>query len=168
VRTDSDGLDLKAREWRRLGARKVPVGLEASTAGNAVARQLRDGGWEIWMAHPRALRAITASETKTDRNEARTLAHLVRLDYFPRAYLPSEEIERLRDVVRMREEQVDKFRRTTNQLRGLLVGHHLNREATKYDDLSGAQALRWLKSVEFTEPIGAAADGASARGGGAL
>ena len=153
VRTDLGGLDLMAREWRRLGAREVRVGLEASTAGKAVARHLRDGGWDVWMAHPRALKAITASETKTDRNDARALAHLVRLDYFPRAYLPSEEVARLRDLVRMREEQVDKLRRTKNQLRSLLVGHHLNHEATKYDDLFGTQALRWLKSVELAEPI---------------
>ncbi len=153
VRTDLAGLDLMAREWRRLGGRELRVGLEASTAGKAVARHLRAGGWEVWMAHPRALKAITASETKTDRNDARRLAHLVRLDYFPRAYLPSEEVERLRDLVRMREDQVDKFRRTKQHLRALLVGHHLNHEAAKYDDLFGVQALHWLRGVELTEPI---------------
>jgi transposase len=153
VRTDLAGLDLMAREWKRLGARGVRVGLEASTAGKAVARHLRSASWEVWMAHPRALKAITASETKTDRNDARTLAHLVRLDYFPRAYLPSEEVEQLRDLVRMREEQVDKFRRAKQQLRALLVGHHLNHEAARYDDLFGVQALRWLQGVELTEPI---------------
>lgn len=153
VRTDLPGLDLMTREWRRLGAPEVRVGLEASTAGKAVARRLRDQGWDVWMAHPRALKAIASSETKTDRNDARTLAHLVRLDYFPRAYLPSEEIERLRDLVRMRQEQVDKLRRAKNQLRALLVGHHLNHEAAKYDDLFDVRALRWLKSVTLTEPI---------------
>ena len=153
VRTDLAGLDLMTREWRRLGGPMVRVGLEASTAGKAVARHLRDQGWDVWMAHPRALKAITASETKTDRNDARRLAHLVRLDYFPRAYLPSEEIERLRDLVRMRSEQVEKLRRTKQQLRALLVGHHLNHEAAKFDDLFGVQALRWLKSVEFPESI---------------
>src|SRR5579875_1903421 len=153
VRTDLAGLDLMAREWRRLGSREIRVGLEASTAGKAVARHLRSAGSDVWMAHPRALKAITASETKTDRNDARRLAHLVRLDYFPRAYLPSEEVERLRDLVRMREDQVDKFRRTKQHLRALLVGHHLNHEAAKYDDLFGVQALHWLKGIELTEPI---------------
>ncbi|MHB1434724.1 MAG: IS110 family RNA-guided transposase [Thermoplasmata archaeon] len=153
VRTDLVGLDLMTQEWTRLGAREVRVDLEASTAGKAVARRLRMGGWDVWMAHPRALKAITASETKTDRNDARRLAHLVRLDYFPRAYLPSEEVERLRDLVRMREDQVGKFRRTKQQLRALLVGHHLNHEAAKYDDLFGVQALHWLRGVELAEPI---------------
>jgi transposase len=153
VRTDLSGLDLMGREWGRLGGREIRVGLEASTAGKAVAHRLAKTGWDVWMAHPRALRAITASETNTDRNDARTLAQLVRLDYFPRAYLPSEEVERLRDLVRMREEQVDKFRRTKQQLRALLVGHHLNHEAGKYDDLFGVQALRWLKGLELAEPI---------------
>ena len=105
------------------------------------------------MTPPRALKAITASETKTDRNDAQTLAHLVRLDYFPRAHLPSEEVERLRDLGRIREEQVDKFRRTKQQLRALLVGHPLNHEAAKYDDLFGVRALRWRKSAELTEAI---------------
>lgn len=153
VRTDLAGLDRMTREWRRLGACEARVGLEASTAGKAVARHLHAAGWEVEMAHPRALKAITTSETKTDRNDARALAHLVRLDYLPRAYLPSDEVERLRNLVRMREEQVDKFRRTKQQLRALLVGHHLNHEAAKFDDLFGVQALRWLKSVKLTEPI---------------
>jgi Transposase len=153
VRTDLGGLDLMTREWRRLGADRARVGLEASTAGKAVAHHLRNAGWDVWMAHPRALKAITASETKTDRNDARALAHLVRLDYFPRADLPSAEVERLRDLVRMREEQVGKLQRTKQQLRALLVGHHLNHEASKYDDLFGVQALHWLKGVELAEPL---------------
>jgi transposase len=153
VRTDLAGLDLMIREWKRLGASGVRVGLEASTAGKAVAHHLAKGGLDVWMAHPRALKAITTSETKTDRNDARTLAQLVRLDYFPRAYLPSEKVERLRDLVRMRTEQVDKLRRTKNQLRALLVGQHLNHEAEKYDDLFGVQALRWLKEVELADSI---------------
>lgn len=152
VRTCPSGLDAMAREWVRLGAQEVRVGLEASTAGRAAAHHLTKSGWDVWMAHPRALKAIASSETKTDRNDARTLAHLVRLDYFPRAYLPSEEVARLRDLVRMRQEQVDKFRRTKQQLRALLVGHHLNHTAAKYDDLFGVQALRWLKEVELPEP----------------
>lgn len=53
----------------------------------------------------------------------------------------------------MREQQVEKFRRTKQQLRALLVGHHLNHEVAKYDYLFGVQALRWLKGVELTEPI---------------
>ncbi len=153
VRTDLAGLDLMGREWRRLGAQEVRVGLEASTVGKAVARHLWSRGWDVWMAHPRALKAITTSETKTDRNDARTLAHLVRLVDFPRVYLPSKEVERLRDLVRMREEQVDKFLRTKQQLRALLVGHPLNHEAAKYDDLFGVQALRWRKRGELTEAI---------------
>lgn len=153
VRTNLAGLDQMTREWRRVGAVRVRIGLEASTAGKAVACHLRNGRGEVWMAHPRALKAITTSETKTDRNDARALAHLVRLDYFPRAYLPTEEVQRLRDLVRMREDQVEKFRRTKQHLRALLVGHHLNHEAAKYDDLFGVQALRWLKGIELAEPI---------------
>ena len=131
----------------------VRVGLEASSAGKAVGRHLTKCGWDVWMAHPRKLKAITTSETKTDRNDARALAHLVRLNYFPRAYLPSDEVQRLRDLVRMREEQVGKLRRTKQQLRALLVGHHLNHKAAEYDDLFGVQALRWLKEVDLPEPI---------------
>jgi hypothetical protein len=63
------------------------------------------------MAHPRALRAVTISETQTDSNDARTLAHRLRLNFFPRAYVSEEPIERLRTLVRLREEQVDKLRR---------------------------------------------------------
>lgn len=110
---------------RQCGEAPVALGLEASTAGSAVFRHLRRLGRSVVMAHPKALRVVTTSETKTDKNDARTLAHLLRLNFFPRAYVPEESIDRLRTLVRLGEEQVDKLRRAKNQVRSLLVKHHL-------------------------------------------
>lgn len=95
---------------------------------------------------------MTTSETKTDKNDARTLAHVLRLNFFPRAYVPEEPTERLRTLVRLREEQVDKLRRAKNQTRALMVKHHLQHEAMKYDDVFGVQALHWLKGIALEDP----------------
>ena len=153
IRTAPKELDELHRELeRQYSAAPVTLGLEASTAGSAVFRHLRRLGRNVVMAHPKALRAVTTSETKTDKNDARTLAHLLRLNFFPRAYVPEDSIERLRTLVRLREEQVDKLRRTKNQVRSLLVKYHLQHEALRYTDIFGVQALHWLKGVELEDP----------------
>ncbi|MCI4320656.1 MAG: IS110 family transposase [Thermoplasmata archaeon] len=153
VRTAPKELDELHRELRRLcGDTPVTLGLEASTAGKATFQHLRKLGRNVAMAHPRALRAVTTSETKTDSNDARTLAHLLRLSFFPRSYVPEEPIERLRTLVRLREEQVDKLRRAKIQVRTLLVKHQLQHESLKYDDIFGVQALHWLKGVDLPDP----------------
>lgn len=151
LKTCPQTLDLFARELRKeCGARRVVLGLEASTAGKAVFLHLRKLGLEMHMAHPRKLESIRSSESKTDRNDAEELARLLQSRHFPEAYVPSEEMDELRSWVRVREEQVEKLARVKTQVRSLLVKHHLQHEAAKYSDIFGVQALHWLKNLELS------------------
>lgn len=54
--------------------------LEASTQSHWVARCLQELGHEVIVANPRQLHLISKSARKTDRNDARTLARIGRLD----------------------------------------------------------------------------------------
>ncbi len=153
LKTCPQALDLLARELRKeCGDRRVALGLEASTAGKAVFLHLRKLGLEVHMAHPRKLESIRSSESKTDRNDAEELARLLQSRHFPEAYVPSEEMDELRNWVRVREEQVEKLARVKIQVRSLLVKHHLQHEASKYSDIFGVQALHWLKEMELPNP----------------
>ena len=134
------------------GTTPVRLGLEASTAGNACFQHLRTLGCDVRMAYPKKLRALRG-DTKTDENDALMLATVLRLGTFPEAYVPPPEIESLRTLVRLRGEVVEKLKRAKIQVRSLLVKHHLQHESTKYDDIFGVQALRWLKvEVKIEDP----------------
>lgn len=54
--------------------------LEASTPAHWVARHLLGMGHEVFVANPRQLHLITKNSRKTDRNDARLLARLGRVD----------------------------------------------------------------------------------------
>lgn len=56
------------------------VVLEASTQSHWVARCLEELGHDVIVANPRQLHLISKSARKTDRNDARTLARIGRLD----------------------------------------------------------------------------------------
>jgi transposase len=152
IRTSLQSLDQFHRDLDSLTlSRPVMLGLEASTAGQAVFRHLRDLHRDVHMAHPKKLRALFG-ETKTDRNDALALATVLRLGSFPEVYVPAEEMLPLRTVVRLREEVVEKLRRAKQQTRALLVKNHLQHDASKYDDIFGVQALRWLKGLSLNDP----------------
>jgi transposase len=135
-----------------LGNSPVVLGLEASTAGKAVFLRLRELGRDVRMAHPKKLKALLG-DTKTDANDARNLATVLRLGTFPEVYVPPPEIESLRTLVRLRGDVVGKLKRTKQQVRTLLVKNHLQHLAIRYDDIFGVQALRWLKEeVHLADP----------------
>jgi transposase len=145
-------LDQFHRELEMLTeGRAVVLGLEASTAGQAAYRHLREIGRDIRMAHPKKLRALFG-ETKTDKNDALALATVLRLGSFPEVFVPDDETLSLRTLVRLREGVVAKLRRSKQQIRTLLVKNHLNQEGTKFDDIFGVQGLHWLRSLELKDP----------------
>lgn len=59
-------------------------------------------GIDVRIANPLKLRQIAESKQKTDKNDAVTLAELLRADYLPEAYRAPEETQRLRLLVRER------------------------------------------------------------------
>lgn len=56
----------------------------------------------ISIANPKKLREIANSAQKTDKNDARTIAELLRMDYLPTAYKAPEDINAVRILVRQR------------------------------------------------------------------
>lgn len=63
------------------------IAVEASTTGKYVAHLLRDNGFHLHLANSKKLKLIFKSTKKTDRNDARDLAKLLRMDELPESYL---------------------------------------------------------------------------------
>ena len=78
------------------------VALEATYGWEWLADVLQDAGYELHLAHPLRTKAIASARVKTDAVDARTLAHLLRTDLLPEAYIAPRELRDLRDLLRHR------------------------------------------------------------------
>ncbi len=56
----------------------------------------------VTLAHPLRTRAIAEAKVKTDKIDSATLAHLLRADLIPAAYIPPRAIRDLRELLRYR------------------------------------------------------------------
>ena len=74
------------------------IAVEATYGWEWLAELLEDAGYDIHLAHPLRTRAIAAARVKTDAVDARTLAHLLRADLLPEAYVAPRELRDLREL----------------------------------------------------------------------
>ena len=56
----------------------------------------------VTVGNPLQIKAIAQAKVKTDKVDARTLAQLLRCDFLPRVWEPSEAIQELRRLVNRR------------------------------------------------------------------
>ena len=78
------------------------VALEATYGWEWLAELLEDAGYELHLAHPLRTKAIASARVKTDAVDAMTLAHLLRTDLLPEAYVAPRELRDLRELLRHR------------------------------------------------------------------
>jgi transposase len=96
---------------------------------------------ELLLAHPLRVRAIAAARVKTDAIDARTLAHLLRSDLIPAAYIPPPAVREARELFRFRYDLVKQRVALKNRVHALLAKEGLNSPVT---DMFGREGRRWL------------------------
>lgn len=102
------------------------VALECGTGTAALAEALiRHTGWDVQPCHPGYVRRMKQNPDKTDFGDARVLADLVRVGYVPRVWLAPPAVRDLRQLVRYRQQIVDRQRNTKLRIRALLREHRV-------------------------------------------
>jgi transposase len=128
---------------REVGT-SVPIVLEASTAGKAVATALKETGSELHMAAPNKVALIAKAPIKTDERDSATLAHLYQAGFLPECYIPPPEIDRLRTLVRARQDLGFKATIAKNQIHALVTRNLLDEEMKEHSDWFGVGGIRKL------------------------
>jgi len=103
---------------------------------------------EVKLVHAQRVKAIAAAKLKNDRIDSATLAHLLRCDLLPEAWMADESTRELRQQVRLRATLVRQRTRLKNQVHAILHQHGLKQEAS---DLFGKAGREWLKQVVVGE-----------------
>jgi transposase len=102
---------------------------------------------EVKLAHPMKVKAIAEAKIKTDKIDAKTLAHLLRCDLVPEAYVPDKDTRTVKNILRQRMFFVKLSTMVKNRIHTIVDGHPEVRGQIDPSDLFGKQGMEWLKLV---------------------
>jgi transposase len=141
------------RLWQYLaqfGDEPKRVVFEATANARWLQRQLAADATVAPVAvTPHKVRIIAETVAKTDKIDATVLASLSKMNALPRAWLPDDEVETLRDITRHRSSLVANRTRAKNHVNGLLVRWGWQRP---YGDIFGTLGRAWLAELPLSKP----------------
>lgn len=122
------------------------VAYEAGPTGYGLCRALLAEGIDCVVVAPSRTPQTPGVRVKTDRRDARLLAHYLRTNFLVPIAVPDERAEALRDFVRLREDAVRALRRARQQLQGFLLRH--GRIWTNKTSWT-TQHITWIRAQRF-------------------
>lgn len=102
---------------------------------------------EVHLAHPLKVKAIAEAKIKTDKIDARVLAHLLRSDLLPEAYVPGPAAREARNVLRQRMFFVRVRTMVKNRIWHLVDRYPEVASSRPCQELFSRQGLAWLKGI---------------------
>jgi transposase len=99
----------------------TPVAFEAACGWGWLAELLGELGLEPHLVHPSRCKAIASARLKDDKVDARTLAHLLRADLLPEAWLAPQAVRDQRALLRHRAALVRMATMLKNRIHAVLA-----------------------------------------------
>ena len=115
------------REFYSELPRPVRVGIEATGSMPWFLNLMEELGIECLVGHPAEIRAAEARQQKYDRRDANLILKLLVENRFPAIWLPSEELQDLRSLLRHRHQWVRMRTRVQNALQSIALANGLRR-----------------------------------------
>ena len=103
---------------------------------------------KVVLANPMKTKAIASAKVKTDKVDARILAHLLRADLVAESYVPAGDVREMRALVRHRLSLVKMRTMVKNKVHAVTDKYSYHCE---YSDMFGKAGLEWLKSQKVSE-----------------
>jgi transposase len=120
---------------------RLKIAIEACGLSRGVQKLLEDLGYDVVQANPLKTNRI-AGDKKTDKVDSKTLADLLRTGYLPIVYVPSDEINKIRDIARHRARLVRM--RAGNKVR---IKSYLRRDGKEFPGGWTKETLARLKEM---------------------
>jgi transposase len=129
--------------------RRLRFVYEAGPCGYEIYRYLTSKGYDCTVVSPAHISRKPTDRIKTDRRDALTLARLHRSGDLTRVYVPREDDEAMRDLMRAREDAVRARRTARQQLSAMLL-----RLGIRYTGKSswGRAYFNWLSDQKMPTP----------------
>jgi transposase len=141
-----DALDRAVRKLVSRGSTLRFV-YEAGPCGYVICRHLVKRGFQCIVVSPSLVPKKASDRVKTDQRDAENLARLFRAGELTAIYIPGEEDEAIRDLVRARDRTVRDQRVARQRIKGMLLrlGHRYTGK-TGWTDAH----LRYLASIKLS------------------
>jgi transposase len=105
-------------------------------------------GIKIKLANPMKTRAIAEARVKTDKLDAKILAHLLRGDLIAECYVAPKDVRQSRSLLGHRMNIVKEQTKIKNRIHALLDKYDVPEYESKYH-LFGTNGMKWLRSLEL-------------------
>ncbi len=132
------------RVFGELDHQPLEVAFEATFGWGWFADLLADAGIPAHMAHPLATKAISSARVKNDSVDAKTLAHLLRTNLLPEAWIAPPEAREARRLARMRTSLVRVRSQLRCQVHAVLAEHGVHAEVSDVFGKAGRALLEDL------------------------
>jgi len=121
---------------------------EAGPCGYGLYRKMKDAELACIVVAPSLVPVKSGSRVKTDRRDAKRLAHFLRSGDLTEIFVPDEEAEAVRDLERAREDAKNAERAARHQLGKFLLRHGRRFEGNNWTQ----KHLDWVGSQKFDQP----------------
>lgn len=145
----NDGVRLrKALKMLVADGESLKVCYEAGPTGFGLCRRLREAGVDCMVVAPSLVPGKPGDRVKTDRRDARKLAHFLRSGDLTEVYVPDEAVEAIRDLERTRDDAKCAERVARHQLSKFLLRHDRRWQGTTWT----LKHRDWIRAQRFSYP----------------
>jgi transposase len=145
----NDGVQLrKVLKMLSKNGESLKVCYEAGPTGFGLYRYLQKAGIDCLVVAPSLVPSKAGDRVKTDRRDARKLAHFLRSGDLTQVYVPDEAVEAIRDLERARDDAKCAERVARHQLSKFLLRHDRHWEYTNWT----VKHRDWIRAQKFAYP----------------
>lgn len=145
----NDGVRLRKALKMLVGdGESLKVCYEAGPTGFGLCRRLREAGVDCMVVAPSLVPGKPGDRVKTDRRDARKLAHFLRSGDLTEVYVPDEAVEAIRDLERTRDDAKCAERVARHQLSKFLLRHDRRWQGTTWT----LKHRDWIRAQRFSYP----------------
>ncbi|MBI5332730.1 MAG: IS110 family transposase [Candidatus Aenigmarchaeota archaeon] len=116
--------------------------IEATGCWRGYYKTLQTLGYKVVLANPIKAKE-RSNKKKTDKVDSKTLAELLRTNFIPQVYIPTEEIMKLRDIARHRA----RIRRMDTKIKQTIKAYLLRDGIKCPKSIWNKEGLLWLESL---------------------
>ncbi len=125
---------------------RTKIAIEATCNWYYFYELVEDHDLDVFLAHPLKTKAIASARLMNDKISSEILAHLLRTDLLPTAYIPDQKTRDLREILRTHAFLIAQQTRLKNRVQAILMKNGLS---CPYSNIFGKRSRRWLNALPF-------------------
>ncbi len=128
------------------------VAMEATRSWSLFHDCIKEHVDDFLLGHPKKMKMITQSSSKTDKHDAKAIAELAHMGYLPQAYVSTPTEQSLRNLIRYRGLLIKK-RRATKQHIHALIDRNLwpTQKPQSFKNIFCKRGRLWLEELELAK-----------------